>query len=126
MKFEQDDKTVKFMQAVKSLVDSGSFGTEKEIAKELDYNYSALNQIMNGGRNVPQKIYKKFTERFKPVEITTEGQIYTIGLQNQALSRVILRALAEVLSKQRDESVTKTISDLEAAVRAEIQQVSGK
>lgn len=112
------EQTKRFVKAVKSLIDSGKAGTEKEIAERLEYNYSALNQIMNGHRNVPSHVYQKFTEIYMPVEIIRNDPDKT-AVYGQAIGRVILRAIAEMLAKQRGESVTKTLGDLEAAVRAE-------
>jgi hypothetical protein len=126
MPFIQKPITKNFINQVKSLVQTGKAGTEKEIAKKLVYNYSALNQIMNGKRNVPEKVYEKFTELYTPVEVKDEGVVTTIALHNQAINRVILRAVAELLSDKRKEAVTKTLGDLEAAVKVEIQIVSGK
>jgi hypothetical protein len=125
MAFSQNALSKKFVEEVKSLVKSGKAGKAKDIAAKLDYNYSALIQILGANRNVPDHVYQKFTETYKPVDVK-ESTVLEVALQNQAMSRVILRALAELLSSQRDESVTKTLGDLEAAVKVEIQQVSGR
>jgi hypothetical protein len=126
MKFNQNEITEKFIQLVKVLVNSGKAGSVKDVARTIDYSYSALNQIMNGGRNVPATVYKKFMEVYKPGEIKGNGTALQIAVQNQAIARVLLRALAEVLSNQRNEPVTKTLGDLEAAVRVEVQEVVGR
>lgn len=123
MKFNQNEITEKFVQYVKTIVSSGKVGTVKDVAKSLDYNYSALNQIMNGSRNVPAPIYKKFIEVYKPGEVRPGVNTIQISIQNQAIAMVLLRAMAEILSNQRSEPVTKTLGDLEAAVRAEVQAV---
>lgn len=126
MDFKQNDISKKFIREAEELVNAGIEPTFKAIADKLKWHNNSLSLVVNGKRNIPPGIYKKFADLYRPVEINREGRIYEIALQNQAIQRVILRAIAELLSKQRNESVTKTLGDLEAAARAEILTVSGR
>lgn len=126
MPFTQNSLTKKFINDVKILIGSGKVASLKVLAKNLGANYSGLNQVVNGRRNVPADVYNKFTEMYNPKEVKVDVAGIEIALQNQAMSRVMLRAMAELLSVQRKEAVTKTLSDLEAAVRSEIQLVGDK
>jgi hypothetical protein len=120
MGFEQNVLSRKFVQMAKSLIASGKERTIKDVANRLNYNYSALNQVMNGRRNIPQPIYDKYTEVYSPVLIKqAEDVVSGIIIYNQASLRVALMALAEILSIHKKESVAKTLSDLEVAVEAE-------
>jgi Ribonuclease G/E len=75
MPFIQTETTKDFIKAVKSLVDSRQHGRLKDIATRLDYNYSALNQIMNGGRNVPDHVYSRFSELYNNVQEKVQSVI---------------------------------------------------
>lgn len=124
MNFSPNDKTQKFIRQAKSLVTSGKVPSYLEIADAIEWDRSALSNVINKRRNIPPEVYLRFTNIYNPAEILEEGQLHEIALQNQAYSRVILRAMAEILSKQRDEPVTKTLSGLEEALRVEIRSVS--
>lgn len=121
-----NDKTEKFIRQVKKLVESGRVASYQEIADAIEWDRTALSNVVNKRRNVPPEIYLKFSQVYLPAEIKDEGTLFEIILQNQAVGRVLLRAMAEILSRQRDESVTKTLSDLEGALKAEIHQVTEK
>lgn len=120
MGFEQNNLSKRFVNMVESLIASGNERTEKDVAIKLGYNYSALNQVMNGRRNIPNKIFDKYMEVYKPVEVENWEDVFNgIAVYNQASLRVALRVLAEILSNQKKEPVAKTLSDLEAAVESE-------
>lgn len=75
---------------------------------------------MNEKKNVPNEVYRKFKEVYQPVEIVNiEEAAMRIAIENKSINVVLLRAMAEVLSKQRGESLAKILGDLEAAVRQE-------
>lgn len=125
MPFEPNDKTRKFIRQARTLVDSGQVGGYKEIADAIDWDRTAVSNVINGRRNIPPEVFKRFTDVYKLGEIVEPDVFFAeTALQNQAYVRVILRAMAELLSKQREEPVTKTLTDLEAAVRQEIQQLT--
>lgn len=120
MDFKQNDKTKRFVDAVKTLVNSGSAATYKEIAEKIGWHNNAMSLVVNGYRNVPPEIYKNFTKEYNAVEVEDKNAIAVqIALQNQSYLRTIMRATAEILCKQRGESFIKTLSDLEAAASAE-------
>lgn len=123
MAFNPNDKTKKFVRQAKSLVEGGKVSSYVDLADNIDWDRTALSNVINGRRNIPPEVYLRFTNLYKPAEIKDEGVIYEIALQNQAMIRVVMRAVAEVLSKQRNEAITKTLGDLEAAVRGETQLV---
>lgn len=124
MSFQPNDKTKKFIRQAKSLIDGGKVPSYLELADSIEWDRSALSNVINKRRNIPPEVYLRFTNVYSPAEITDDALIYEIALQNQAMNRVILRAMAELLSKQRGEAITKTLGDLEAAVRVETQSVS--
>lgn len=124
MAFDPNDKTKKFIRQAKALIESGKVASYADLADTIDWDRTALSNVINKRRNIPPEVYLRFTNIYKPAAIRDEGTIYEIALQNQAMNRVILRAIAELLSAQRSESITKTLGDLEAAVRVETQEVS--
>jgi hypothetical protein len=63
--FNQDDKTKKFVEQVKTLVNTGAEPTYKAIAEKIGWHSNSLSVTLKGGRNVPFDIYKKFLEIYK-------------------------------------------------------------
>ncbi len=59
---EQNAKTLKFVSEVKMLLDNGIVRNREEIVRELEWETTTLSNVMNGRRNVPNDIYKKFAE----------------------------------------------------------------
>jgi hypothetical protein len=87
--FNQNEVTRNFVESVKSLVKSGDHGKLKDIAKKLEYNYSALNQIINGGRNVPGYVYKKFTSVYNGGNIINDPVVPYATLNRTSLEKSI-------------------------------------
>jgi hypothetical protein len=116
MRFEPNEKTTAFVKEVSDLLNSGAVKNYTEIVNKLKWDKTLMSNVMNGRKNVPNDVYKKFKEVYQPVTIENlEKLAIETSLQNQAYIRVILQALAEVLSRQRGESYAKTLSDLEVA-----------
>lgn len=124
MPFTPDDKTKKFVRWVKALINSGKVPSYQDVADNIDWDRTALSNVVNGRRNVPPEVYLKFTKVYKPSEIKDENTGLEIAIQNMAMCRVMLRSIAEVLSSQRGEPVAKTLGNLEEAVMVEIQSMS--
>lgn len=64
MAFLQNEKTQKFTAQVKKLEETGVVRSFKEIADAIDYNNTALSQVLSGTRNVPNDVFARFTERY--------------------------------------------------------------
>lgn len=112
--FNQDDKTKKFVEQVKSLVNSGVEPTYKAIAEKIGWHSNSLSVTLKGGRNVPFEIYKKFLEIYKLEENgkaesdeTAFKDRYIALLEQQIKDRD--RQLAEL--KDRMDSRTLQIND---------------
>lgn len=125
MPFEPNQKTRNFIKAVKSLVESGKVSGYITIADAIDWDRTAISNVINGRRNVPPEVYKRFTDVYsQKIEVESKDSFFAeIALQNNAILRVVLRAMAETLSKQRGEPVAKTLTDLEAAVGQEVRKL---
>lgn len=124
MSFEQNDKTKSFIREVKNLIDQGIVKNYSEIVNELDWDKTLMSNIMNGRKNVPNDIYRKFKEVYRPVEVSNSGTLTIEHLiRIEAMNSVILGALAEVLAFQRSQPVTKVNNDLVSTVQSQIKQM---
>lgn len=125
MAFIPKEKTKKFIDQVNSLVDSGIVPSYLELADNIDWNRSAMSNVINGRRNVPNDVYKRFTDVYKPVEIKNV-ETFTIEklLRIEAMSSVIISALAEVLAFQRNQNVAKVTEDLLSTVNSKLKQLT--
>jgi len=96
----QSEKTKKFIQACKDLVLSGHVKNDAEIIDRLEWDKSMFSNVKNGRRNVPNYIFKKFTEVYHPIEIkesiVIEGEFNKILGQRAgtaAAAEALLRTL---------------------------------
>lgn len=117
----QTEKTKKFIQNVKSLVDSGEIKNYAIIVDALGWDKTIFSNVINGRRNVPNDVYKKFTEIYQPVEVSNPD---VLSLENlikiDSKCDVILSAIAEILATQRGQTVSKINSDLVSMVNQSI------
>lgn len=67
MSLELSEKTQKFTREVKQLVESGVVSSYAQVAADLNWNRTALSQVLAGTRNVPATVYRKFTEVYKRI-----------------------------------------------------------
>ena len=65
MAFKQNDKTIKFIKQVKSLTESGMVKNDATIVAALDWDKTTFSNVKNGRKNVPNDVYKKFTEVYQ-------------------------------------------------------------
>lgn len=121
------EKTKKFIEQVESLIDSGVVPSYVEIVDSIEWNRSALSNVINGRRNVPNDVYKRFTDVYKPVEMENT-ETFTVGklLRLEAIGTVILSALAEVLAFQRNETVAKVSEELLSTVNSKLKGLTEK
>jgi hypothetical protein len=126
MEFSQNVITKNFISAAKSLKDRGNVDSYDTLATSLGWNKTSMSSVMNGRRNVPNEVYKKFADKYKTdlvAEVNpTEAGLHNV-LLNHAMLRVTLMALAELLAKQRKLPVTKIIAELEAAVNEQTESL---
>jgi hypothetical protein len=66
MLLEQTENTKKFIVMVKALLDKGTIRKMVDLVDALDWNNTMLSNVMNGRKNVPSDIYRKFTELYPP------------------------------------------------------------
>lgn len=87
MPFSQNEKSKKFVKQVKSLIDTGAVSSLTEISEAVEWNRTALSQVLNGSRNVPNDVYARFTNRYNetPSDVADykEEQIAFLKEQNQ-------------------------------------------
>jgi flagellar biosynthesis chaperone FliJ len=76
MSFHQDHRTLEFVKHIKKLVESAEEPTYKEIAKKLKWNNTALYLVMKGSRNVPNDVYKLYTEIYKSENLEPDSVDY--------------------------------------------------
>lgn len=62
MGFEQTEKTRNFIESVKRLIDTGEVKNQAAIVDALEWDKTLMSNVMNGRKNVPNDVYRKFTE----------------------------------------------------------------
>jgi hypothetical protein len=62
MPFEQSEKTKDFIESVKRLIDSGEVKNQAAIVETLSWDKTLMSNVMNGRKNVPNDVYRKFAE----------------------------------------------------------------
>jgi hypothetical protein len=120
MSNKQNALTRTFIMTVNSMKDRGVVSSYNDLADKIGFNRTSMSNVINGRRNVPTDIYQKFAEMFHTdTSITTtesHSLILTKVLLNEAMLRVMLKGLAEILASQRGEPEKVVLSELEAAV----------
>jgi hypothetical protein len=58
--FEQNKNTKAFVQQVLTMKDEGTIKGYSEVSTKIGFNYSAMSGVMNGRRNLPTPMWKKF------------------------------------------------------------------
>jgi hypothetical protein len=102
-------KSKKFIDAVDKLLDSGEVKNKLQIAEALDWDNTALSNVLAGRRNVPADIYRKFTSIYKVEEdqkfIVNDdlnkflGERIQIGAAREAAIRVLVIWMKEVYAE---------------------------
>jgi hypothetical protein len=109
MSFNQDDKTKKFLQQAKNLVESGIEPTYKAIAEKIGWNHNSFSLTVNGRRNVPYEVYKKFTEVYKPEEENTPEDDSDYKAKYIAMLERQVKEQARQLSELKDRMDSRTL-----------------
>lgn len=94
------EKTKKFIEACKMLVNDGYVKNDAEIISALGWEKTMFSNVKNGRKNVPNNIFKKFTEVYHPIEVTEaivrEGDFQQI-LGNRVATTAAMEAMVRVL-----------------------------
>lgn len=89
----QTEKTKKFIKACETLVETGSVKNDAEIIKALNWDKSMFSNVKNGRKNVPNHIFRKFSEVFHPIEVDTavvvEGDFHQMVGQRMGTTAAI-------------------------------------
>lgn len=110
MPFEQNEKTRNFIDTVKRLIESGEVKNQAAIVDALEWDKTLMSNVMNGRKNVPNDIYRKFTDVFQFEEVPTDADYrdrYIALLEQQLRDQQVL--IAEL--KERMDSRTLQIQD---------------
>jgi hypothetical protein len=96
----QTEKTRKFIEACKMLVNNGEVKNDAEIISALDWEKTMFSNVKNGRKNVPNYIFKKFTEVYHPIElkesIVVEGDFQQV-LGNRVATTAAIEAMVRVM-----------------------------
>ncbi len=95
---DQSQKTKKFLDSIKTLLNNGVVKNYSEVIKELGWEKTMLSNVMNGRRNVPNDIYRKFTEVYN-----LEGDVKGVVKHDTPTKDIQLR---EAVSLINDQSAT--------------------
>jgi hypothetical protein len=96
----QTEKTKKFVEACETLINTGQVKNYTEIIKALDWNKSMISNVKKGRKNVPNHIFKKFTDVYHPIQLSEtiirEGDFQQI-LGNRVATTAAIEAMVRVL-----------------------------
>jgi hypothetical protein len=100
--FIQNANTKTFIDEVNKLVETSRVKNYKEVADAIEWDKTAISNVMNGRRNVPHEKYTKFTEVYKvasPVESGYREKYYTLLEQKVQEQDNIIQYLKEFATK---------------------------
>lgn len=123
---EQTDRTKKFIEGVKALVSSGFVKNHAEIITALEWTKASFSNVMNARRNIPADIYKKFSEVYNIEDTNIENFTAKRLIRIEAISSVLISAIAELLAIQKDKTAGGIIDDLNDRVNLKIKQIMDK
>ena len=135
-----------FVKEVKSLVEQGRAGSYAAIADEIEWNKSGMSLVMNGKRNVPFDVFKKFTHHYQiklpiddpgvnepeAVPNSKDDMIATLKENNKLLADQLSLATGElrhiaVMNFAMLKVMRKNVAQILARVeKSDLQQVVGK
>jgi len=81
MNFVQNETTKLFIQEVNRLIQTGTVDGYKALAEKIGWDKTAISNVMNNRRNVPNKIFAAFTEVFNlenPARMDYKEKYYTL------------------------------------------------
>lgn len=64
----QTETTLKFIKSVNSLIEKGCVASLAEVSDNLKWSRTSMTSVMKGRRNVPNAIYRLFTDVYKVTE----------------------------------------------------------
>lgn len=73
MAFLQNEQSKTFISEVQRLMNAGVVKKYKEIADAIEWDKTAISNVMNGRRDIPLEKYLKFTEVYKVPKTDTSG-----------------------------------------------------
>lgn len=90
-RLEQTEKSKKFVAACENLISTGEVKNYAEIIERLGWEKSMFSSVKNGRKNVPNYIFKKFSDVFHPISepIVIEGNFNQILGQRVATTAAI-------------------------------------
>lgn len=115
----QTEKTKKFIEACEKLVESGEVKNYAEIISALGWEKSIFSNVKNGRKNVPNYIFKKFSEVYHPLD--EEGMIHMKKTDQEIIEErgerlfaleVAMKALTEIVLDQQQELFKQTFSQV--------------
>jgi hypothetical protein len=112
----QSERSKRFVKQVETLVDSGQVKNKLEIVTALDWDKTALSNVLAGRRDVPAHIYKRFTNIYSLDIPDADALRVEAALRIEAKCDVILLGLAEILAGQKGSSVAKIVNEQEELV----------
>lgn len=110
MPFAPNNVTKKFVQQAKELLNTGKVKRYSDIAEAVEWDKTALSNVINGRRNIPQEIYKEFTTVYNVEEIKNPAHMEQ-GLVKELMDS--LKKNVAALEKQVE------LQEREAAIQAE-------
>jgi plasmid maintenance system antidote protein VapI len=105
MLFEQNTITKSFVDEISNLIQSGEANNYKEVADRIEWDKTAISNVVNGRRNIPASIYKKFTEEFgisRPQPGDFREKYYALleaRFQEQAKAENLFRELMQAIHR---------------------------
>lgn len=113
---EQSDKTKKFISSVKSLIDSGEVKNYAAIINELGWDKTMFSSVINGRKNVPNEIYKKFTEVYH-VSASHETTTAALSAMVRGLRHIMVEQQAKIYGISYAEAALQVDKILQLAAR---------
>lgn len=130
---DQSGKTKKFIETVSFLLENERADSLAAIADMIGYNATSMTNVMKGRRNIPNDVYRRFTEAYgehiplEPADTkdeiiallkknnqlledrisSAEGEIRHIAVMNHALLLTLRDAAVQLLSKAEKSSVAE-------------------
>lgn len=92
--FAQNANTKTFVDEVNRLIQGGKVKNFKEVADVIEWDKTAISNVMNGRRNVPHEKFTKFTEVYKvdnPADNSYREKYYSL-LEQRLKERDYLEA----------------------------------
>lgn len=123
---KQSEKTIKFIEACETLISTGEVKNYAEIIEGLKWEKSMFSNVKNGRRNVPNYIFKKFSDVFHPIEqkaIVVEGEFNSI-MGKRVATTAVIEAMVRVLRAELIELKSKVTKQPYAEIALEFDRIA--